>query len=79
MTEQESSSSEEQSSPPTTSDPETHVYKAIIAMGVVGDAETVPHFIALWLGKSEALAQLLAKRSDFDGKIQLLPLPEDPE
>lgn len=74
MTDQESSSSQEPSSPPSTS---PRVFKAIIALGVMGYQDDVLEFISLWVSKSEALAQLMASRGMFDGKIQLLPIPED--
>ena len=65
MTEQDSKSSSEPSSQP-------NVYKAIIAIGVMGDQEDVERFTALWITDCEKRAHKVAAIT----KVQLLPLPE---
>ena len=68
MTTEESSSSDAQASSP-------HVYKAIIAIGVMGTEEDVTRFTALWIQDSERRAHRINVVA-FDGRLQLLPLPE---
>jgi hypothetical protein len=52
------------------------VYKAIIAIGVMGEEEDVARFIALWMMDSERRAHRI-NHVAFDDRLQLLPLPED--
>lgn len=74
MTEQDSSSSNELSSlSPSSAD--AHVYKAIIAIGVVGTEDDVARFTALWIADSEKRAHQIA--NTFGGLVRVLPLPED--
>jgi len=51
------------------------VYKAIIAIGVMGPQEEVVRFTALWIEDSERRAHRINQVA-FDGRLQLLPLPE---
>ena len=54
-----------------------HVYKAIIAIGVMGTADDVTRFTALWIADSERRAHRINAIA-FDNRLQLLPLPEVP-
>ena len=69
MTEQDSSSSSE---PVST----TGHYKCIIAIGVIGTQEDVARFAALWVLDSERRAHRINQIA-FDGRLTLLPLPEE--
>lgn len=51
------------------------IFKAIIAIGVMGEREDVARFTALWITDSERRAHRINQVA-FDGKLQLLPLPE---
>ena len=55
----------------------SHVYKAIIAIGVMGSEEDVTRFTALWIADSERRAHRINAIA-FDNRLQLLPLPEVP-
>jgi hypothetical protein len=62
--------------PASQSDPS--VYKAILAIGVMGSQEDVARFTALWITDAERRAQQIAAKL-FHGRVQLLPLPESDE
>jgi hypothetical protein len=51
------------------------VYKAIIAIGIMGEKEDVARFVALWITDSEKRAHQINDRV-FKGSLVLLPLPE---
>jgi hypothetical protein len=51
------------------------LYKAIIAIGVMGGEDDVTRFIALWIADSERRAHRINDKL-FQGRLQLLPLPE---
>jgi hypothetical protein len=68
VTEQESSSSSEPSS-------SLAVFKAIIAIGVMGTEEDAARFTALWITDSNLRAHRIAEKI-MKGRVQLLPLPE---
>lgn len=50
-------------------------YKAIIAIGLLGSADDVSRFTALWVADSERRAHRINERL-FRGRLTLLPLPE---
>jgi hypothetical protein len=50
-------------------------FKVIIALGVMGEKEDVARFTALWITDSERRAHRINEKI-FEGKLQLLPLPE---
>jgi len=52
------------------------LYKAIIAIGVMGKQEDVERFVALWIIDSEKRAHQINERV-FHNTLTLLPLPED--
>ena len=56
--------------------PAVRHYKAIIAIGVVGEEEDVTRFIALWVADAERRAHRINGVA-FEGRLQLLPLPEE--
>jgi len=51
------------------------VYKAIIALGVAGDAEDVERFTVMWMLEAENRAHEL--KSTYFPQLTLLPLPEE--
>jgi hypothetical protein len=53
----------------------SHIYKAIIAIGVMGDEEDVARFTALWIKDSERRAHRIVEKLNIP--VQLLPLPEE--
>jgi len=61
------------SSNPPTSD--VGHYKAIIAIGIMGNRDDVARFTALWMTDSERRAHRINQVA-FEGRLQLLPLPE---
>jgi hypothetical protein len=63
---------ESSSLPPASS---AGVYKAIIAIGIMGEQEDVARFVALWITDSEKRAHQINDRV-FSGSLVLLPLPE---
>lgn len=71
MSEMESNSSSE----PASSSSPKH-YKAIIAIGVIGEEEVVEEFVALWIHDAERRAHRIVDKL-FDGRVTLLPLPEE--
>lgn len=73
MTDQESKSSTEQASPAGSSEPS--IFKAIIAIGVMGEDEDVERFTALWVIDSERRAHRIVEKLGIP--VQLLPLPEE--
>lgn len=62
------------SSSPQESGPK--VYKAIIAIGIMGPSDDVERFVAQWIYQSERLAHRIQQQASFS-TITLLPLPED--
>jgi hypothetical protein len=54
---------------------EPSIFKAIIAIGIMGGKEDVTRFTALWIADSERRAHRINQIA-FDGRLQLLPLPE---
>lgn len=68
MTDQDSSYSE----PPTSG---AGHYKAIIAIGIMGEREEVARFTALWILDSERRAHRINEKL-FHNSLVLLPLPE---
>lgn len=50
-------------------------FKAIIAIGIMGEREDVARFTALWITDSERRAHRINERV-FNNSLVLLPLPE---
>jgi hypothetical protein len=64
---EESTSSDKPESGPS-------VFKAIVAIGLMGPQDDVERFVAMWVTQCERRAHLL--QSSFPA-VNLLPLPED--